>query len=143
MGILLLLILMLLCGLLLDLILPAIAFFTTGQGWAPIGAAFSGDGWNRAISYITGGGNWDRWLCLVVLILSVLLWILTLVVLSYRGHPGRALFSIFGLVAHILVVYIYLAWPNPEVFQMWQRIMLYVAFVLYPLSQLFNLGSKE
>ena len=130
-------------GVLLDLILPAISFFSTGLGWSPIGAAFSGEGWNRAINYVTQGTNWDRWLCVAVLGVSILLWLISFVILLYRGKPGRAFLSIIGVAIHAVVVYIYMAWPNPEVFVLWQRILLYVSFILFPLSQLWNLVSGK
>lgn len=120
----------------LDLLLPGIAFFTTGQGWAPIGEAFTAAGWDRAFAYITSGTNWDRWLVIISTSVMVILWVVLVLIQLTKGRIGQAIAPIVGVSLNLVVTYIYLAWPNPEVFQMWQRILLYVTFCFTPFSLL-------
>ena len=131
--------------LILALGLPLIAFFTTPTPMDSFAGVFSGDGWARAFEYLGSSPNWDRIYIIVLLAVTGLFWLTCFIANFAKNHPGKALSSFLGLGLFLLCAYVYMAWPNHEELQLWQRILIYIQLGCTPLSLFFTAlaGFKE
>lgn len=130
-------------GLVLSVALPLIAFLAAGQGFGGIAAAFTPEGWQRAMDYIFHGTYWDRWYIIAAIGLFVVLWVIAFLALFYKHRVGLAFLSFIGLALALVVAYIYAAWPNPEEFATWHRVLIYIQLGSAALSPLFNLFRRQ
>ncbi len=121
--------------------LPAAAIFLTPNAIPSVIEIFTDAGWTRFLDYFIRGENWDRWLIIACAVLALLFFITGFFGSFIRRHPALAFLSLFGLAIFFFGAFFYAAWPNPEEFALWHRVLFYIQFCYMPFS-LLGLASR-
>ena len=81
---------------------------------------------NHSFDYFSNKASWKNWVSLIITILLIL-WFFGGFFIALKKRKVVAAFSALILfVIYIFAVYVYYAWPHPELFEKWHRILISV-----------------